>query len=211
MALKHTTKQKKPPRKNKSSQERSKSGLRNTPMKKRTTNLSALVIKRYDLGETDRIVTLLSQPKGRIACVAKGVRRLNSSTRASLEPGNLIKAHLIFTKGMPLLVQTKLLEDVAALRKNLAKIRQLTQILEIFDKLFVEEEIENNLFEHILKTRQHLICGQTQLIRSDLNHLIKKLGFADQTNSKTQTVLECVQQIVERPMRSFEYLRVKES
>jgi predicted xylose isomerase-like sugar epimerase len=75
--------------------------------------------------------------------------------------------------------------------------------------LFVEEKLEKDLYQLVLDTRHHLLSGETQLIRHDLNQLISKLGFSDQTHSSHQTVLECVQQITERPMHGFEYLQVK--
>jgi len=178
-------------------------------MSSRTQNLEGIILKRTNLGETDRLVTLISQEKGRFVCVAKGVRRLNSSTKAALEPGNIARVQLINTKGLPLLVQAKLLEDASAARTDLVRIRQLAQILEIFDKLFVEEEIPQSTYELLLTIRSKLINNETQVIRHYLQKLLQTLGFKDENNNSKQTMLEYVQQIAERPMRSFDYLQIK--
>ena len=180
-------------------------------MKQRSQTLTCIVLKRSNLGETDRIVTLITQEQGKIACIAKGVRKLSSSTRASLEPGNLVKAHLIFTKGMPLLVQSKLVEDAASCRVTLPKIRQLSQILEIIDKLFVEEELPQPIFQLIIKLRSEILCGSTSRVRHYLDQLITRLGFPSYNSKQHQTVLEYVQEIAERPMRSFQFLQPAES
>jgi len=174
---------------------------------KRSTTVESIVLKRKNLGETDRLVTLISQEMGKIVCVAKGVRKLNSSFSSAIEPGNLIRAHLIITNGLPLLVQAKLIEDASTTRSSLPKIRRLSQILEIFDKLLVEEELPQETFSLIKQIRQLLISGDINLIRSKIKTLINQLGFADNTSQNHQTMLEYVQEVVERPMQSFKFLQ----
>ena len=46
----------------------------------------AIVLRTQDLGEADRIVTLLTRRTGRVRAVAKGVRRTKSRFGARLEP-----------------------------------------------------------------------------------------------------------------------------
>lgn len=46
----------------------------------------AVVLRTHDLGEVDRIITLLTHRHGRIRAVAKGVRRSKSRYGARLEP-----------------------------------------------------------------------------------------------------------------------------
>lgn len=174
---------------------------------KKSLTVESIVLKRKNLGETDRVVTLICQEMGKITCIAKGVRKLNSSFSSIIEPGNLIRAYLIKTKSMPLLVQARLIEDASATRSSLPKIRRLSQILEIFDKLLVEEELPQETFLLIKEIRQLLIDGDINLIRSRIKLLIKQLGFADNTSQKHQTMLEYIQEVVERPMQSFKFLQ----
>lgn len=102
-------------------------------MKHRSKNFnsSGVVLKQSSVGETDRVVTLLTQEYGRLVSVAKGVRKLSSSKRAFLEPGNYVQAYFVKTKSLPLLIQAKLIEDCQHIRYNLTEIRKLTQFLEI--------------------------------------------------------------------------------
>ncbi len=178
---------------------------------KRSFTLPGIVIKRMSVGETDRVVTLLTQEKGRIVAVAKGIRKLNSSKRAFMEPGNIVKAHFVKTKSLPLLIQAKLIHDSARAKTKLSRIRQLTQILEIFDKLFVEQEINQNLFDLVLEIRLNIIQrnANTGQIQTKLNHLIQGLGFPPANLKQNQSILDYVSKITERPMKSFEYLQVK--
>lgn len=54
----------------------------------------AVVLRTHDLGEADRIVTLLSRSHGRIRGVAKGVRRTMSRFGARLEPFAMVEVQL---------------------------------------------------------------------------------------------------------------------
>jgi DNA repair protein RecO len=180
-------------------------------MHSRSYSLQALVLKRSSVGETDRVVTLLTQERGKLVCVAKGVRKLNSSKRAYMEPGNLIKAYLVKTKSLPLLIQAQLIHDAAPVKTNLATLRQLVQILEVYDKLFVEEKLPAKTYQLALDIRTSLLNSQTQLIRGQLKKLILQLGFPLPDKNKYDSILDYVQEIAERPMKSFEYLQVKSS
>ena len=52
----------------------------------RTYKTRAIVLAHFDLGEADRIVTLLTPADGKIRAVAKGVRRPRSRIGGSVEP-----------------------------------------------------------------------------------------------------------------------------
>ena len=54
----------------------------------------AVVLRTHDLGEADRIVTMLSRAHGRIRGVAKGVRRTKSRFGGRLEPFSMVDVQL---------------------------------------------------------------------------------------------------------------------
>lgn len=51
---------------------------------------AAIVLRTHNLGEADRIVTLLTRSRGKVRAVAKGVRRTRSKFGARLEPGMVV-------------------------------------------------------------------------------------------------------------------------
>ena len=55
-------------------------------MTTKSITTEAIVLKRRNSGEVDRLVTLITQDKGKLQCIAKGVRKMTSSKRAFLEP-----------------------------------------------------------------------------------------------------------------------------
>jgi DNA repair protein RecO (recombination protein O) len=177
----------------------------------KTFNAVGIVLKRSNVGETDRAVSLLTREYGKIMTIAKGVRKLSSSKRAFLEPGNYVKAHFIQTKSMPLLTQASLIDDCANIRDSLADIRKLTQLLEIIEKLFVEEELEDSLFDSVLNLRKKIITKQASngYIKQAMGNLIESLGYQHPNLSEHDSILDYVSQLADKPMRSFEYLSVK--
>jgi DNA repair protein RecO (recombination protein O) len=46
----------------------------------------AIVLSRFDYGEADRILTLITPSGGKIKAIAKGIRRQKSRIGGSLEP-----------------------------------------------------------------------------------------------------------------------------
>lgn len=170
----------------------------------------AIIIKRTNVGETDRVVTILTRDQGKQAVIAKGVRNLSSSRRAYLEPGNYIKCLLVTTKSLPILTQATLLEDCHQVRDDLARIRHLTQVLEIVDTLFVEEQGGEELFEDILTLREYVLKKQIspQEVRRQFEELIIKLGYQDPKDTHYQSISEYVSALADKPLRAWEYLKV---
>jgi len=57
----------------------------------------AIVLSRFDLGEADRVLTLLTPHDGKLRVIAKGVRRPTSRIGGSLEP--FAELHLVIARG----------------------------------------------------------------------------------------------------------------
>src|SRR5437879_1789564 len=101
----------------------------------KTFSTEAIVLKRTNVGELDRIITFLSEDQGKLVGVAKGVRKLNSSQSAYLEPGNHVSLLLVNTKSLPIVTQTRLIDDFAETKKDLKSMKKLVEVLEIIDRL----------------------------------------------------------------------------
>lgn len=170
----------------------------------------AIILKRSNVGETDRIVTLLTQEKGKIAVVAKGSRKMTSSKRGYLEPGNVIDAYLIPTKSLPILTQARLQNEFINAKQSLNSMKKLFQILEIVDTLLVEEEGTDH-YQTVYNLIQHLndFPDNFRSIQHRLETFIISLGFQDPQDTKYTSLLEYVSSVAERPMRSYEFLTVK--
>jgi DNA repair protein RecO len=172
---------------------------------KSSTHL-ALVIKCQRYRESDLFVTLLTKQWGRVVVIAKGVRKLTSTKRSFLETGNLIKTHLIHTKGLPILTQTELLSSTHEIRTDLSALRKFLLFMEILDHLLVNEQLPTPLFQKILYLRELFLKKLgNHLIRPHCHHLLKQLGYTDD-HSSAANITQQVTHITKRQLCSFTYL-----
>lgn len=168
------------------------------------------MLKRTNVGETDRVVTFLTRDFGKLVGIAKGVRSLKSSRRAHLEPGNYLKIFGVYTKSMPLITQASPLTNGDPNRSSLSSLRQLSQVLEVLDRLFVEGDIDQRAYLKALELRQALFDKSAfKNIQSLLGTLLEQLGYQDYRETAHNSVLDYVAEITEKRMKSFDYLQVK--
>ncbi len=70
-----------------------------------TYNDEAVVLRTHNLGEADRIVTLLTRRHGKVRAVAKGVRRSTSKFGARLEPFSHVDLQLVVGRSLDIVAQ----------------------------------------------------------------------------------------------------------
>lgn len=166
----------------------------------------ALVVKCQKNKEKDSLVTLVTQEHGKILVAAKGVRQLKSSKKAYLQTGNLIKAHFVLTKGLPILTQAQLIGDASNIRCDLAQIRKFLLFIEIIDRLLVNEELSASLFQKIIYLHQlflHQVSNIT--IKKHFLEILMILGYLDCQDEKS-SIISQVNQILGTDLCTFKYL-----
>lgn len=77
-----------------------------------------VVLRTHRLGETDRIVTLLLEGRGKVRAVAKGVRRPGSRIGARLEPFSHVDLELHEGRSLDIVRQVESIETNEVLRRD---------------------------------------------------------------------------------------------
>lgn len=172
----------------------------------RSCTTQAIVIKRRSTGEADRVVTLITPDFAKVVGIAKSCRKLSSKQRGVLEPANLVRLQLIKTKSLPIITQSQVIQDFSAVKTNLAKIRQLSQVLEVADKLIPEWEEEASYFTKV-SNLLNAVEKNPGTVPPLLRDLLSSLGYPKIPDS--HSILEYVTQLTDRPMRSWQYLRAE--
>lgn len=67
----------------------------------------AIVLRCHDLGEADRIITMLSRQHGKVRAVAKGVRRTKSRFGSRVEPFSMIDVQLYKGRNLDTITQVE--------------------------------------------------------------------------------------------------------
>lgn len=102
-----------------------------------------IVLRSYKLGETDRILHLLSQGRGKVRAVAKGVRRPGSRFGGRLEAYSHVDLQLYEGRELDVVSQCELIEPFAAVREDFSLSACAATMAEAADR--VAQEGERNL------------------------------------------------------------------
>lgn len=100
----------------------------------------AVVLRTYRLGESDRIVILLTETNGKVRAVAKGVRKTRSRLGSRLEPLSHVSVLLYKGRELDIVSQVEALDTASALRANLDKMTQGLAMLEAVDQMTIDRE-----------------------------------------------------------------------
>ncbi len=145
--------------------------------------VEAIVLKRSDMGEADRLVTLLTPDQGKLRVVAKGVRKPSSRKSGHIEL--FTHSMLLVAKGrqLDIVTQASTLDAFMPLQVNLERLGYAYYLAELVDK-FSEEGVENQaLFELLLQSLRRL-CDTSNdaslLARFFELRLIQNVGYRPQ-------------------------------
>src|SRR5438128_8951920 len=118
-------------------------------MRQRLYRTPAIVLKRMDLGEADRIVTLYTRELGKLRAVAKGVRRTTSRSAGHLEPFTVTDVLCAVGRELDVISQAETLETFRTLRENLELTTHAYYLAEVVDML-TEDRMENQAVFELL-------------------------------------------------------------
>lgn len=124
--------------------------------------IEAVVLRAVDFSETSRIVTFLSPVRGRLACMARGVKRPKSQLAALLDAFNRIELVYYWKDGrsVQLLADAALLDGYPALKADLEKSAYAAFPMELAGKAVHENEPCQDLYAALVHGLASL-CGWT--------------------------------------------------
>ena len=85
----------------------------------RSYPIEAIVLKRTDIGEADRILTLFTPNRGKMRAVAKGIRRPISKKAGHLELLNRSQLQIALGRNLDIVTQAEGRENFLHLRSEL--------------------------------------------------------------------------------------------
>lgn len=112
----------------------------------KTYKTTGIAIKSLKLGEADKIITFLTV-EGKVAAVAKGIRRTSSKFGGRLEPGNDLELVLAHGRALDTVTQVSIKKARPWLRSDLDKLEVAYAMLELADKLTPEAVEGDRLLE----------------------------------------------------------------
>jgi DNA repair protein RecO (recombination protein O) len=119
----------------------------------------AIVLSRFDYGEADRIVTLITPSIGKIKVIAKGVRRPTSRLGGSLEPFAELRVSLVRGRTFDVVTQVAVIHAWLHLRDALDSTATAWYVAELVDRSLEERHPAEPLYALLRRTCELLDAG----------------------------------------------------
>jgi len=124
--------------------------------RQRLYRAEAVIIKRRDFGEADRLVTCFTREHGKLTLLAKGVRKITSRKAGHVEL--FTHARLLVAKGRTwdIITQAECIQPFLPLREDLGRTGYAYYAAELLDLLTQEQDPNPELFDLFLETLDRL-------------------------------------------------------
>ena len=123
-----------------------------------------VVLRTYKLGESDRIIVLLTEGHGKIRAVAKGVRKTRSKFGARLEPMSHVQLLLHEGRELDIVNQVESVDSLAPLRIDLDHMTQGMAVLEAVDQMSLDREPNPQLYRMLVGVLRTISTSTSPLV-----------------------------------------------
>ena len=152
----------------------------------------AIVLRGLDLGEADRVLTVLTPHLGKLRVIAKGVRRPRSRIGGGLEPLGRVDLVLAVGRTFDVVTQSQLLDPHLGLRADLHATAAAWYLGELADR-FCEERAESASAFALLEDgltaldAAPTVTARDAIARAFELHLLEAMGYRPELG----TCIEC--------------------
>ena len=117
-----------------------------------TYQADAIVLRRVDYGEADRIITLLTREHGKFAAIAKGARRAKARNGSALDLFSRSNMMLAKGRNLDVVAQVQRTGDVRNISGDLQRTAYASLVAEVVDKVLEDRHPVDDIFELVVVT-----------------------------------------------------------
>lgn len=176
--------------------------------------VEGIILKRRNVGEADRIITVFTKQYGKMRLLAKGIRRIISRRAGHLE----VFSHVTLTlhKGRSL----DLISEASAIRSGLlfdtddVRLGFAYCMCELVDQLLADHQEHEDIFFLLRDSLNELLASNSQEVYQKLlgrfvHEMLWKLGFLQSSRLLTTEQMQpFIEEITERRLRAWPHLTV---
>jgi DNA repair protein RecO (recombination protein O) len=151
-----------------------------------TYQADAIVLRRLDYGESDRILTLLTREQGKFAAIAKGARKGKARSAGALDL--FARSRMLLAKGhnLDVVAQVERRGDVRNISGDLQRTAYACLVAEVVDKVLEDRHPVDDVFDLVVATLERLNAPERSP-RADaswfLMRILELLGYQPQLDS----------------------------
>lgn len=175
----------------------------------RSFRTDAIVIKRRNIGESDKLITVLTKKFGKIQVKANGIRKITSRRSPHVEPLNLTLISFYKGKGIPVLIEADVKNSFSNIKKDLKKVAYAYYVCELVDCLCPDGQETEHTFLLLEKALGDIAYNEDvlSLIKKFELDLLNILGFVNiKNNNGDKDLSVLVEQIIERKLKTKQIL-----
>ncbi|HXF70662.1 MAG TPA: DNA repair protein RecO [Thermoflexus sp.] len=150
--------------------------------RERLYRTEAIILRRSDFGEADRLLTILTPEFGKLRVLAKGVRKIRSRKAGHLE--RFMRTSLLLARGreLDLISQAEVIASHPHLREDLARSTMAHYVAELAEIFAPEGEESRALYRLLAETLDRLDAeaDPQRALRYYELHLLELAGFRPQ-------------------------------
>ncbi len=173
----------------------------------RVYTAEAIVLKRQNVGEADRILTVFTKSYGKIRVLARGVRKVSSKRAPHVEVFNRVIVTIHKGRGMDTLTEVSPIASYEAIRQDLARVGAAYYLCELIDGLLAAEQVHEDVF--LLLSRAFSALSSVKKERIEVLRerfaaaLLRTLGFLERgRRPPTGSLDSYVEQLLERRLKT---------
>lgn len=174
--------------------------------------LTAIILKRKNTGESDRVITVFSKEKGKVRLLAKGVRSIRSRRASYLEPLSRSVLMVRSYPGIDSITQAESYGKTMGTQESMHTIGAKYYIGEILAGLIPDNEAHPSIFDETVslldslegssrEASHTLLCTYTQSLLWQLGFISSNVRFG-----KVEEAAAKVEQILEKRLKVRKYL-----
>lgn len=170
----------------------------------KTYRTQAIILKRINVNEADRLITIFSKDYGKQKLIAKGIRKITSRKKGHLELFTLVKLLVVKGKNLDLITEAETVANFPQLRQNLNRVRIAYLLAELIDKLTAENQEQAAVYQLLVDNLTLLNSQEASpdLILNFEKKLLELLGFGLPQTISRQTLETHIVSITETPLNS---------
>lgn len=178
--------------------------------KSRSYSTEGIILARKNFGEADRVLTIFTKRFGKIRAVAKGVRRITSRKKGSLELFNHTRLFLSRSRGLDIITEAETKHSFLTWRKDLARIGVAYHLSEVVERLTPEHQEHQEIFELLLDAYSNLqsldYWAIYPFIQSFKVRLLEELGFLERGKPVGRNLDTYIEDLINGNLKTKKFL-----
>ncbi|HLZ60247.1 MAG TPA: DNA repair protein RecO [Ktedonosporobacter sp.] len=149
----------------------------------RSYSTEAIILKHINMGEADRILTLLTPYKGKMNMLAKGARRPISKKAGHLELLCYSQLHAHLGRNLDIVTQAQEIQSFVHLRSSLWHMTCGFYLAEMVDRFIEDTTPHQDVYNLLLETLRALDADASEMEQTS------ERGASDQARTRSQLLL----------------------